>query len=275
MKYCDDYAALLDLYVDGELSPDEMARVQAHLDVCPGCRAYVDDALAIRAAFPGPDDGEVPAGFAGGVMSAIRAQSAPRQATAAPQKQRRQLSKLLLPLAACCAIVVLIRGAALGGGNKAESAPAAMDAAACTEASAEPEESLIAAQRDDTPSEPASGESRTIPGDDDAPVSNDVADIPSAAAFKTSEYGSAPEAAQESTAEDALYFATLFLPREAEALLADHTPFEETDGEARYELSAGDYAVLLDRLDAAGIQPIAREQAYTESEAALVVVTGL
>ena len=52
MKYCDDYAALLDLYVDGELSPEEMSRIQEHLDRCPGCQAYVDDALAIRAAFP-------------------------------------------------------------------------------------------------------------------------------------------------------------------------------------------------------------------------------
>lgn len=244
MKYCDDYAALLDLYVDGELSPDEMARVQAHLDVCPGCRAYVDDALAIRAAFPGLDDAEVPAGFAGDVMSAIRAQAAPRQAKAAPQKQ---LSKLLLPLAACCAIVVLIRGAALGGGHKVESAPAAMDTAACTEAPAESEESWIDAQSDDVPAEPASGESRTIP--EDSPVSNDIAEAPSAvASFKSSEYGNTLEAAQEPKAEDALYFATLFLPREAEALLADYTPFEETDASASYALPREAYEDLLARL---------------------------
>ena len=35
MKYCEEYAALLDLYVDGELSPGEMAAVQEHLDQCP------------------------------------------------------------------------------------------------------------------------------------------------------------------------------------------------------------------------------------------------
>ena len=52
MKYCTDYAALLDLFVDGELTPAEMVDVQTHLDTCPGCRAYVDDALAMRAAFP-------------------------------------------------------------------------------------------------------------------------------------------------------------------------------------------------------------------------------
>ena len=60
MKYCEDFAALLDPFVDGELTPDEMARVQAHLDECPACRAYVDDVLAIRAAFPDVEDTELP-----------------------------------------------------------------------------------------------------------------------------------------------------------------------------------------------------------------------
>ena len=40
--------ALLDAFVDGELTSDEMIQVQAHLDECPACQAYVDDALAIR-----------------------------------------------------------------------------------------------------------------------------------------------------------------------------------------------------------------------------------
>ena len=45
--------ALLDAFVDGELTSEEMISVQSHLDECPECRAYVDDALAIRASFPG------------------------------------------------------------------------------------------------------------------------------------------------------------------------------------------------------------------------------
>ena len=39
MKYCEDYAALLDPYLDGELSPEDAARVRAHLAVCDRCRA--------------------------------------------------------------------------------------------------------------------------------------------------------------------------------------------------------------------------------------------
>ena len=55
--------ALLDAFVDGELTSDEMIQVQAHLDECPACQAYVDDALAIRAAFPTEDDIPLPADF--------------------------------------------------------------------------------------------------------------------------------------------------------------------------------------------------------------------
>lgn len=66
MKYCEEYAALLDLYVDGELSPEEMAAVQEHLDQCPDCRRYVDEILEIRAAFPDVEETPVPEGFADG-----------------------------------------------------------------------------------------------------------------------------------------------------------------------------------------------------------------
>ena len=64
MKYCEEYAALLDLFVDGELAPEDMKRVGDHLTGCPGCQAYVDDALAIRACFPDAEETVVPEGFA-------------------------------------------------------------------------------------------------------------------------------------------------------------------------------------------------------------------
>lgn len=63
--------ALLDAFVDGELTSEEMISVQSHLDECPECRAYVDDALAIRASFPTEDDAELPADFAETVMKAV------------------------------------------------------------------------------------------------------------------------------------------------------------------------------------------------------------
>ena len=72
MTYCKEFSALLDPYIDGELSPEETARVREHLHTCDGCRAYVQAALAIRDAFPEAEDTPVPDGFAAGVMAAIR-----------------------------------------------------------------------------------------------------------------------------------------------------------------------------------------------------------
>ena len=57
--------ALLDAFVDGELTSEEMISVQSHLDECPECRAYVDDALAIRASFPTEDDAGAAGRFCG------------------------------------------------------------------------------------------------------------------------------------------------------------------------------------------------------------------
>ena len=84
MDTCQEFAALLDLYVDGELPPAEAERVQAHLETCGVCRSYVDDIQAIRAAFPTIEDTPVPEGFADGVMAAIRAGKAPRKRQSAP-----------------------------------------------------------------------------------------------------------------------------------------------------------------------------------------------
>ena len=108
MKYCEDYAALLDPYIDGELSPEDTARVREHLTECGGCRAYVQAALLLRENFPEIEETEVPDGFAESVMGAIRS-------GAAPQKKRRApWAKVLLPLAACCAIVILVRSLPVG-----------------------------------------------------------------------------------------------------------------------------------------------------------------
>ena len=79
MKYCEEYAALLDAFYDGECTPAEAEQVRLHLAECPGCRAYLDELAIISAGFPGEEDVEVPEGFADGVMTAISAGSAPRR----------------------------------------------------------------------------------------------------------------------------------------------------------------------------------------------------
>ena len=146
MKYCEEYAALLDLYVDGELSPEEMAAVQEHLDQCPDCRRYVDEILEIRAAFPDVEETPVPAGFADGVMEAIRAAS-PAPGKTARRKTGRRWIKVLAPLAACIAVAVLVTPLQPWEHSRQEAAQVAQDVAAEESVQAEPQ------------TEPASGDS--------------------------------------------------------------------------------------------------------------------
>ena len=107
MKLCEAFADLLDAFVDGELSEEKARTVRAHLDTCPACRAYVEDALAIRAAFPDAEETAVPEGFADHVLSALQT-----QAPAPKARKQQPWSKLLLPLAACFALVVAVSTAA-------------------------------------------------------------------------------------------------------------------------------------------------------------------
>lgn len=129
MKYCEEYPALLDLYIDGELLPAEAAHVQAHLDTCPSCRSYVDDALTIRAAFPDVEDTQIPDGFAESVCAAIQAQN-----ITVPKRRKTPWMGVLASLAACCAIVILQQtGPITSGGGNAAAPSAAFDTAASTE----------------------------------------------------------------------------------------------------------------------------------------------
>lgn len=140
MNTCETFAALLDPYVDGELTPEEAVRVQEHLEACGACRAYVDDVLAIRAAFPDPEDVLVPEGFAESVMEAVRAGAPPKRPAA-----RRRISwrgRTALSLAACCAIVILLSRTPMAvkqGAGAPEAALTSMDGAAPASDGAAPE----------------------------------------------------------------------------------------------------------------------------------------
>lgn len=272
MKYCEQYAALLDLFVDGELAGAEMERVRDHLAECPGCQAYVDDALAIRAGFPDIEDTAVPEGFAEGVMERIREASAgERKLVELRRRGIRRWMGTAAALAACCALVILVRT----GPGKEAAAPAGGDGAAYDtaaiiedgEAGIAPQAALEATEApvEEPLEEVPSPRSRTAEAYKSEQV---LTAAPAAGADLPAPVAAAPEAAMDDSAPektDALYLTA----EEAGDLLDGFDPVWESGGERRYELSAEAYRTLLEALG----RPV--DPVEAAEERFLVVVTGL
>ena len=135
--------ALLDAFVDGELTAAEMTEVQAHLAECPGCQAYVDDALAIRADFPTAESTELPADFTDHIMQAV--------AKTPQSRPKKQPWGKLAAAAACLAVIVLVQyGAGLSSRNTSNEAAAYT--ADCAAAESSVERSADASSGDDADS---------------------------------------------------------------------------------------------------------------------------
>lgn len=275
MKYCEEYA--LDLFVDGELPPAEMERVRAHLETCPGCRSYVDDALAIRAAFPDAEDAAAPEGFAEGVMERIRKDAKPAELKR--RSARRRLGAFAA-LAACCALVVLARtgtGGLSGGGNAsmvaasagAGDAPAgyAMDTGGIEESDDAWEDLQTAMEPAAAPEEAKQEEAGQIEGRSGPQMAeaemDRMAAMDSAAAGGFEKAASSPEyedlavspsAALPETSANVVYTAgsgeaALYLTaEEAGGLLEEYTPVRVSASERCYELTGEEYWLLLEAL---------------------------
>ena len=260
MTYCEEFAALLDPYIDGELSPAETARVREHLRTCDGCRAYVQAALAMRDAFPEEEDTPVPDGFAAGVMAAIRADAAPRK------RRRPRWAKTLLPLAACCAIVVLaVSGlprpsdTAVADNLESQAEIAAPAEAAAPDADSSEEDTAATAYAaqsgEDTADVPDSTVTATDLPKTDAAAPH-AQEQPSLAtdpkiSIVPREGTSAEEAVPETApATFAVQSPSLTLTaEEAGNLLDSYTPASESDGALVYELTAAEYTTLLQQLE--------------------------
>ena len=277
MRYCEEFAALLDPYIDNELSPEETARVREHLRTCDGCRAYVQAALLMRDAFPEAEDAVVPEGFAEGVMAAIRADAAPRK------RPRSRWQRTLLPLAACFAVVVLAVSTLPRSGDTA----VRNDETTQAESQLPESASVSAADSgaEDSAADAAQAEEDTAatnaPATDDAsasetqPASSGVqegAEVPSADTRTTSLPETSSSEATESAAAPVPY-AVQTLPcltlteQEAGTLLEHFTPVSDEDGTLIYELTAAEYADLLEQLEQQGMT-VAGAAAVQEAVAA-------
>ena len=106
---CDKYWELLSARLDGFLSAEEEGELDAHLAVCPDCRAAGAQLAALQGAFSELEEGEAPEGFAQGVMDRIRAEEKPK---VVPLFKRPQV-RALAGLAACVALAIGLYGAAL------------------------------------------------------------------------------------------------------------------------------------------------------------------
>lgn len=248
MNICEEYAELLDAFVDGELSPEEMARVRAHLDGCGGCRAYVDDALAIRAAFPGVEDTPAPEGFAASVMAKIAAEAAPRTEAVSRRGAGKSRSAgwrgwAAAAVAACLAAAVLLASPLDGREGNDAAAPQSRSAA---EAAPESEREILGDSAADAAA-PEARESCTAQKADCEPASQAEAGID---AYQDASRTEADAAA--APAADERYFARLTLTAEqAGDLLEPYKAADAGSQSARYELTRPELEDLLSKLQGA------------------------
>lgn len=99
MSSCEKYMEMASACLDGELSPEERAELLAHLEACPGCRAFYEAISGIS------DDMEVveaPEGFAKGVMDALGERPSNKKRC----KRRGKIVARVAALAACLALVI-------------------------------------------------------------------------------------------------------------------------------------------------------------------------
>lgn len=215
--------ALLDAFLDGELTLEEQSAVEAHLADCADCRAYVDDGLAIRAAFPTEETAELPADLKEHVMAAV--------ANAPQSRPKKQPWGKLAAAAACLAVIVLVQH---GAGSNADTANSAVYAA------------------DQAVAEMAVQESASLERNVEAPAATEQlpAETESAKSVSLTEEDTQEDALDEAPAVSgatALLVVQL-IDAEAGDLLADFTPEEVMPGYARYLLSREEFDTLAAQL---------------------------
>lgn len=113
MENCNNYQERISAFIDGLLTEEERLELMEHMAVCPACRQYFDDQIAIHDALAGLE-ADAPAGFADTVIARVREtkQDASETKTVSFPHWRRWLAT-----AACCAVAVL-GVMSLGGGNE-------------------------------------------------------------------------------------------------------------------------------------------------------------
>ena len=175
MKDCEYYREKISCLIDGELSPDETAELEAHIAECSECRALYDAFTAVSAAVTGGME-EPPESIAPAVMQEVRA--------IAGRKKRGVWIKCL-SAAACLALVVLVGAkAGLFGGTSYSGADSAGEVTDMTVGTLAESDSYAG----DAAGEDAAEEKRSE-ADSTNGMAAEPLDIDAKAAYFTSAYG--------------------------------------------------------------------------------------
>ena len=98
MKCCEQYAAALSAFVDGELSENEKEEVLSHVEHCQNCREYLSELMIVHTMFEEMPELDAPEGFSERVLERVHERS----------RHRRAWPRVL---AACFALLVVTAAA--------------------------------------------------------------------------------------------------------------------------------------------------------------------
>ena len=102
MKCCEQYAAALSAFVDGELSENERDEVLAHVEHCRNCREYLSELMIVHTMFEEMPELDAPEGFSERVLARVHEEKR------AKMRHRRAWPRVL---AACFALLVITAAA--------------------------------------------------------------------------------------------------------------------------------------------------------------------
>lgn len=198
---------LLDAYVDGELSPGELARFESHLATCTGCRAETEQARSVKRTLSGLPAASVPRSFQiTPAMVAETKPAAPRQAAAGRLVLARAAAALSLGAFAIAATVSLLSGSgqdastAASGGVEMYDAASEKRTSGGDEATGAPRENDLAVDGGGTPVVPLAAS--PLPGGGVSDAGVDPTPVPDRGGITAQD--SSDDAATSSAAEDPL-----------------------------------------------------------------------
>lgn len=102
MKCCEQYAAALSAFVDGELSENEKEEVLSHVEHCQNCREYLSELMIVHTMFEEMPELDAPEGFSERVLGRVHEEKRARS------RHRRAWPRVL---AACFALLVVTAAA--------------------------------------------------------------------------------------------------------------------------------------------------------------------